>query len=106
MTSWTQLPQVAIDEYTGKIVGYVLGKMEDEEVGKKDHIMHGHITSISVLRDYRKLGVATKLMRATHHQMQTVYGAKYVSLHVRESNRAALGIYRDVLNYEIIDVEY
>ena len=64
MSSWTQLPQVAIDELTGKVVGYVLAKMEDEdEKGAK--IPHGHITSISVLREYRKLGIATKLMRAS-----------------------------------------
>ena len=67
---------------------------------------HGHITSISVLRDYRKLGIATKLMRATHHQMKTVYGAKYVSLHVRVSNRAAISMYRDVLKYEVVALEH
>jgi len=64
MSSWTQLPQVAIDELTGKVVGYVLAKMEDED-DKGVKIPHGHITSISVLREYRKLGIATKLMRAT-----------------------------------------
>ena len=63
MTSYTQIPQVAIDERTGKVVGYVLGKMEDEDEDKSS-ITHGHITSISVLREYRKLGIATKLMRA------------------------------------------
>ena len=38
--------------------------------------------------------------------MVSVYGAKYCSLHVRESNRAALGMYADVLKYEIVDLEY
>lgn len=38
--------------------------------------------------------------------MQQIYGAKYVSLHVRMSNRAALSMYRDVLKYEIVDLEY
>lgn len=28
-----------------------------------------------------------------------------MSLHVRESNRAALGLYRDRLKYEVIEVE-
>ena len=102
LMTWTYLPQVAVDESTGKIVGYVLSKMENDEDGD---IAHGHITSLSVLRDYRKLGIATKLMRATHMQMQTIYGAKYCSLHVRVSNRAALGMYSDVLKYEIIDIE-
>ena len=31
--------------------------------------------------------------------------AKYCSLHVRVSNRAALGLYRDVLKFEIYDTE-
>ena len=54
---------MAVDELSGKVVGYVLAKMEDEDE-KNNKIPHGHITSISVLRDYRKLGIATKLMRA------------------------------------------
>ena len=37
--------------------------------------------------------------------MQTIYGAKYCSLHVRVSNRVALGLYVDVLNYEVVDTE-
>jgi len=45
----------------------VLAKMEEESINDKDFVPHGHITSISVLRDYRKLGIATKLMRASHH---------------------------------------
>jgi len=104
LMTWTYLPQVAVDEATGKIVGYVLSKMEDDN-DKTGEIAHGHITSISVLRDYRKLGVATRLMRATHDQMTAIYGASYFSLHVRVSNRAARGMYADVLNYEIIDTE-
>lgn len=104
LMTWTYLPQVAIDEASGRIVGYVLSKMEDD-TDKFEKIAHGHITSISVLRDYRKLGIATKLMRATHAQMTSVYNAAYCSLHVRISNRAARGMYEDVLNYEVVDVE-
>ena len=110
MANHPQLPQVAVDEFTGKVVGYVLGKMEDEdaspvEVLKGMKLAHGHITSISVLRDYRKLGIATKLMRACHHAMETIYKAKYVSLHVRVTNRAAFALYNDVLKYEICDTQ-
>ena len=104
-TSWPQLPQVAVDELTGKIVGYVLAKMEDDDGNKPDFVPHGHITSISVLRDYRKLGIATKLMRAAHHQMKKIYDAHFCSLHVRVTNRAAITLYRDVLGYENMKVE-
>ena len=43
-----------------KIVGYVLAKMEEEPT---DGVAHGHITSLSVMRTHRRLGLAEKLMR-------------------------------------------
>lgn len=62
-------------DFDGKIVGYVLAKMykelyiygyfsEDED---NEDETHGHITSISVLRSYRRLGIAYKLMAATRN---------------------------------------
>ncbi|KAF7545353.1 hypothetical protein G7046_g9587 [Stylonectria norvegica] len=66
--SWPQLSFVAVDvsrpksgpyEYP-KIVGYVLAKMEEEPA---DGVPHGHITSLSVMRTHRRLGIAEKLMR-------------------------------------------
>lgn len=63
----------------------------------------GHITSVSVLRTYRRLGLANKLMIDSHHAMKEVQSCDFVSLHVRVSNRAALGLYRDRLGYEVSD---
>ncbi|PWN18853.1 putative N-terminal acetyltransferase complex subunit ARD1 [Microstroma glucosiphilum] len=112
--TWPQLSYVAEDlsydggkdertgERRGKIVGYILGKMEEEPT---DGVQHGHVTSISVLRSYRRLGVAQKLMRQSQTAMRDVFGAKYVSLHVRETNRAAIGLYRDTLGFEVHGVE-
>ena len=66
--SWPQLSFVAVDvsrpkktpyDYP-KIVGYVLAKMEEEPA---DGVPHGHITSLSVMRTHRRLGIAEKLMR-------------------------------------------
>jgi hypothetical protein len=37
--------------------------------------------------------------------MATVYKAQYVSLHVRKSNRAALGLYRDALGFHVDSIE-
>ena len=50
----------------GNIVGYVLAKLEDEDEKNKGKPLEAHITSLSVLRSHRKLGLATKLMKATH----------------------------------------
>lgn len=42
---------------------------------------------------------------ATEDAMKEVFGAAYVSLHVRQTNRAAIGLYRDVLNFQVNEVE-
>lgn len=52
------------------------------------------------MRTYRRLGLAQKLMTQSTSQMATVFGAHYVSLHVRKTNRAAIGLYRDTLKFE------
>jgi peptide alpha-N-acetyltransferase len=36
---------------------------------------------------------------ATEQSMMDVFGAKFVSLHVRKSNRAALKLYKDTLSF-------
>lgn len=87
-----------------KIVGYVLGKMEDDPEAA-DKTPHGHITSLSVMRTYRRMGIAEKLMRQSLYAMCELFGAQYVSLHVRKSNRAALHLYRDSLKFEVQLIE-
>lgn len=101
--SWPELLYVAETE-EGKIVGYVLAKIEDED-SEKEEPVHGHITSISVLRSHRKLGLATRLMQASQKAMHNVYEAEYCSLHVRIGNRAAIALYRDTLGFQVIKTE-
>lgn len=83
--SWPQLSYVAVDvsrpqkspyDYP-RIVGYVLAKMEEDP---PDGVQHGHITSLSVMRTHRRLGIAEKLMRqsrtsipASHPLYRAVY---------------------------------
>ncbi|KAH8830427.1 acyl-CoA N-acyltransferase [Flagelloscypha sp. PMI_526] len=100
--SWPSLSYVAEDG-KGRIVGYILAKMEED--GSDDDPVHGHVTSISVLRSHRRLGIAKKLMVQSQEAMATIYRAAYVSLHVRKSNRAALGLYRDTLGFTVKDIE-
>ncbi|KAI0796825.1 acyl-CoA N-acyltransferase [Abortiporus biennis] len=100
--TWPQLSYVA-EDHKGRIVGYILAKME-EDVGEGED-PHGHVTSISVLRSYRRLGLAKRLMVQSQEAMATIYRAAYVSLHVRKSNRAALSLYKDTLGFEVKDIE-
>lgn len=85
-------------------MGYVMAKLEDDD-DKKGNKIEAHVTSLSVLRTHRKLGIATKLMRASHHQMMNVYNCDSCSLRVRVTNRAAISLYNRVLGYEIMDVD-
>ncbi|ORY63012.1 N-terminal acetyltransferase A complex catalytic subunit ard1 [Pseudomassariella vexata] len=103
--SWPQLSFVAVDvsrpkktpyDYP-KIVGYVLAKMEEEPA---DGVQHGHITSLSVMRTHRRLGIAEKLMRQSQLAMVETFGAQYVSLHVRVSNKAAIHLYSKTLGFD------
>ena len=50
-------------------------------------------------------GLAQKLMDQTARAMVEVFNAKYVSLHVRISNRAALNLYKTSLKFQISEVE-
>lgn len=68
---------------------------------------HGHITSLSVMRSWRKLGIAGKLMRQARNRkfnveraMKDNFDAQYISLHVRKSNRAALALYQSNLQFK------
>jgi len=97
--SWPQLIHVA-ENHKGQIVGYVLAKMEEDASPP-----HGHITSLAVLRTYRKCGIATQLMRQAHARMQEAFGSHYCSLHVRYTNRAAFHLYSETLGYKIDDIE-
>jgi len=97
--SWPQLLHVAEDSKK-RIVGYVLAKMEEDSAE-----VHGHITSLAVLRSHRKMGLAAKLMTAAQEAMQEAFQAEYVSLHVRKSNRAAFALYSSTLGFQIHDIE-
>ncbi|KAG9243021.1 acyl-CoA N-acyltransferase [Calycina marina] len=108
--SWPQLSYVAVDisrpqkspyDYP-RIVGYVLAKMDEDP---PDGVQHGHITSLSVMRTHRRLGIAEKLMRQSQRAMVETFSAQYVSLHVRVSNNAALRLYRDTLGFQNESVE-
>lgn len=101
--SWPQGSFIA--ECNGEVVGYVLGKMEDDNQDKKD-VDHpsAHITSIAVAREYRRLGLATRLLKQSLKTLRENYGAEYVSLHVRKSNIAALHLYQRSLDFKVLEI--
>lgn len=64
-----------------KVVGYV---------GIYSVLDEGYITNIAVLKDYRKKGIATKLLKELTEQENNL---SFISLEVRASNIAAISLY-------------
>lgn len=83
-----------------RIVAYVLGKVESRPTldynnptsGRRRVETLGHVTSLAVRHDYRRLGLAKSLMEQLHHHLEC-QGIQSVGLHVRTSNQAACYLY-------------
>ncbi|KAI6028870.1 silencing group B protein, partial [Pisolithus orientalis] len=102
IVSWPHASFLA-ENAGGMVVGYVLASVEP--VDGQPHLLIGHINSLAVLRPYRRLGLAKRLMNISRESMTSTYHLQYIQLNVRISNRAALALYRDVLGYTIYRVE-
>jgi len=85
-----------------KIVAYVLGKVETrpsidykDPTSRNDRVERlGHVTSLAVHKEYRRLGLANAMMTQLHHHLQH-HRIASVGLHVRTSNLAACRLYQD-----------
>ena len=64
-----------------KVVGYV---------GIYSVLDEGYITNIAVLKDHRKKGIATSLLKELTEKESAL---SFISLEVRESNAAAISLY-------------
>jgi len=64
----------------------------------------GHVSSLAVLHDYRRHGIAKNLMDILHVQMKKHYSALSSTLHVRCQNKAAQRLYLDTLGYNVVEV--
>jgi ribosomal protein S18 acetylase RimI-like enzyme len=104
-----------------KIVAYVLGKVESRPIfdyndPTSTHTTDqssppfetiGHVTSLAVLQDYRRQGLAQALMTQLHfhleHYQHCVNPVTACGLHVRKSNIAACRLYQQD-GYELAQI--
>ena len=54
---------------------------------------HGHVTAITVAPQYRRLGLATKMMDLIELVSEKVYNGYFVDLYVRCTNEVAIYMY-------------
>lgn len=67
----------------------VIGKEE----GKSKNY-HGHVSAVTVGPDYRKIGLARKLMFLMEMISQELHNVYFVDLFVRSSNKIAIEMYK------------
>lgn len=66
----------------------VLGKAEGQSSD-----WHGHITALTVAPEYRRLGLARKMIDLLEYVSDNVYKGFFVDLYVRCNNRVATDMY-------------
>jgi peptide alpha-N-acetyltransferase len=100
--TWPRCSWVAL--FDGKVVGYVLVKLEEEP----SKLPWGHITSLAVLLPYRGRRIAENLMKCAEVSLFHFYKVTTITLHVRVSNVAANKLYQEKLGFkiEMVDEKY
>jgi len=93
LAHWPEYFQV-LESPTGQIMGYIMAKAE----GMAEQ-WHGHVTALSVAPEYRRLGLAGKLMNGLE-EISERKRCYFVDLFVRVSNNVAVGMY-EKLGYTV-----
>ncbi|KAH9492916.1 N(alpha)-acetyltransferase 20, NatB catalytic subunit [Bulinus truncatus] len=93
LAHWPEYFQV-LESPSGEIMGYIMGKAEG--TGEQ---WHGHVTALSVAPEFRRLGLAGKLMNGLE-EISEKKQCYFVDLFVRVSNKVAVAMY-EKLGYSV-----
>eukprot|EP00803_Ostreobium_quekettii_P002232 evm.model.scf_1004.2 EVM.evm.TU.scf_1004.2 scf_1004:22480-23007(-) len=88
LARWPGMCLVAEAPTGGRIQGYIIGKAEG-----RGESYHGHVTAVTVAPEYRRQGLARRLMDMLEETTDKVCQAYFVDLFVRASNSVAIGMY-------------
>ncbi|KAI9849687.1 MAG: hypothetical protein M1837_002813 [Sclerophora amabilis] len=98
LAKWPSMFNV-VEGPRGQINGYIMGKLEASPplFQQSEHTLpwHGHITAVTVAPPARRMGLARKLCESLEN-ISDEYNAWFVDLFVRESNKVAIGMYRNM----------
>ncbi len=94
-----------VAEVNGEVAGYVMCRIEHglSKLNKLSVKKLGHVISIAVLPEYRRRGIATKLLNKAMRILKEEYSCGEVYLEVRVSNNPAIHLYQK-LGFKIVKV--
>eukprot|EP00927_Polykrikos_kofoidii_P062572 TRINITY_DN57389_c0_g1_i1.p1 TRINITY_DN57389_c0_g1~~TRINITY_DN57389_c0_g1_i1.p1 ORF type:complete len:203 (+),score=24.12 TRINITY_DN57389_c0_g1_i1:83-610(+) len=90
LTRWPECCAVA-EAADGSIAGYIIGKVEGQSED-----WHGHVSAISVAPEFRRTGVANRLMDYLEEVSEKIHDGYFVDLFVRPTNVSALKFYESL----------
>ena len=106
--SWRETSCVAV--YKNKVVGYTIMRIEGSinTPWKPRNVKKGHIISVAVLPDLRRLGIGNKMMAFVTEKALALDKVKEITLEVRQSNLPAVNMYRNLnfVSHKIINGYY
>lgn len=79
--------------FTNKIIGYIIGKIENQNDSifyKKESNLSMHISALSISPSYRKYKLGYKLCKILEYQLPNIL---FIDLFVRKSNLVAINFY-------------
>uniref|UniRef100_A0A7S2ZDF1 N-acetyltransferase domain-containing protein n=2 Tax=Rhodosorus marinus TaxID=101924 RepID=A0A7S2ZDF1_9RHOD len=88
MSQWPDFQKVMLSP-NGTIMGYMIGKAE----GTGEN-WHGHVSAVTVAPEYRRLGLARKLMDFIEELSEKTFNCYFVDLFVRVTNTVAIEMYK------------
>lgn len=89
LARWPELCVVG-ESPLGKLMGYIIGKVEGSE---QNETWHGHVTALTVSTEFRRLGLAQRMMDYLEQVSEKPYNSFFVDLFVRISNQVAIDMY-------------
>lgn len=101
--TFNSLPETFnVAEAQGNVVGYIMCRMEHgfSELKKLRFAKKGHIISVAVIPDFRRLGIGSALVEHNLSRLETLQ-ADECYLEVRITNDPAINLYKK-LGFEIV----
>ena len=84
-----------VAEADSEVIGYIMCRIEFgfSEIKKLNLVKKGHVVSVAVMPEYRKMGIGKKLLNEAFKEMME-YSATEGFLEVRFGNKEAIDLYR------------
>ena len=106
LAKWPDCCKVA-ESSSGKMQGYVIGKVEGDKEDLLKKNWHGHVSAVTVAPEFRRQGLASSLMKLLEDVTDLKHTGYFVDLFVNVNNTVAIvmyermgySLYRRIRNY-------